>query len=53
MPKKSKYDLTPWYNLKVPVDMAESLIELHGKDNWAEVARDLIQAGINQEKKER
>jgi hypothetical protein len=42
MPKKSKYQLDTWYNLKVPVVIAERLIEKYGKDNWSEAARDIL-----------
>jgi len=49
LPKKSKYDLNVWYNLKVPVKTAERLIEQYGKDNWSEAARDLLRKFLDEE----
>lgn len=49
MPKKSKYNLHIWYNLKVPKEIGERLISKYGKENWAEAARDLLRKFLDEE----
>jgi hypothetical protein len=42
MPKKSKYDLSVWANIKVPKSIYLKYVAAYGKEDWAERARDVL-----------
>lgn len=53
MPKKSKYNLHIWYNLKVPKEIGDRLRELYGKEDWTERARIILEEFLDKEEKKK